>query len=163
MRLKKIQSTGTEAGYRTAKSTSDSVTESISISPFGIESVPVNGVVGAVSSSATESMLLGVVMRALMQLESGETALIARTINEVKSSVHCKVNGEVVINDGTDYAVKFDKLKKEFDDLVSYVNDIKTALTGATAGTYPVVYPAPLPAAGCTADIKDAKAEIVRI
>jgi hypothetical protein len=73
--------------------------------------------------------------------------------------------GEVVINDGTDYAVKYEKLKKEFDDLVDFVNALKTRLETATyinSTNSPTLLALTLQEP-CTADISDAKVEKIRI
>ena len=81
-------------------------------------------------------------------------------------SVYFNKEGEIVTNGGTDYAVKFNKLKKEFDDLVSFVNTLKTRLETATylnTSGQPTVLTITTPQASCDADISEAMVEKIRI
>ena len=55
----------------------------------------------------------------------GERFLYAQSaLGTIASSVKCKKTGEVVINDGEDYAVAFSKMKEAFDQLRSDLNDL---------------------------------------
>lgn len=105
-------------------------------------------------------------------LSTGEKALFAIADGEIKSSLKLLVNGEIVLNNGDDYAVKYSEMETAFNELKSDFNDLVSAynehihVTTATVGASPTVGTiSPTPSAGSssTADIAPSKVEKVRV
>ena len=95
-------------------------------------------------------------------LEKGETLIYSYDADGVVlSSVKLNKDGEFIVNDGVDYAVKYSELKTGFDQLVSDFNAFLTHMH-PTAATGPPSVPSP-PATPSTASIDSSKAEKVRI
>ena len=106
-------------------------------------------------------------------LEKGETLIYSYDADGVVlSSVKMNKTGEFVVNDGVDYAVLFDKLKIEFNELQQKHNDfvttfnahihITTATVGATAVPGVIASTTTIETPSI-ADIDNVKAEKVRI
>ncbi len=92
--------------------------------------------------------------------KSGEKILYSRDSNgNIKGKIYINQNGEIVLNDGTDFAVAFNKLKIEFDILNAAFNGhTHIYLPGPSA---PIATAAPLPQS--TAIIDNTKVEKVRL
>lgn len=58
----------------------------------------------------------------------GEFRIYSVQSGEVKSSVYCKSDGNLMLNGGEDFAVQFTALKTAFDDLQSKYNSIVNVL-----------------------------------
>ena len=79
-----------------------------------------------------------------------------------KAKIKLTSGEEIVLNDGTDYAVAYEDLKSAFDQLKSDFNShIHT--TTATIGVGPAVGVISPPTASSTADMSGAKVEKVRL
>lgn len=88
-------------------------------------------------------------------LEVGERAIRAVLNGQVKSSVHCKVDGDTVLNSGTNFAARFNELESEFDELNDKFNSHLHPFTGT--GTVQQTLQQ------SNADISQAKSETVRL
>ncbi len=103
-----------------------------------------------------------------VDLVEGETAQYSKFGNEVRLNAA----GEVVLNSGADFAVKytelkaaFDQLKADFDGHVAKYNS-HTHVTTATVGASPVLgvlSPTTSQGAVSTADMTNSKAEKIRL
>lgn len=106
-------------------------------------------------------------------LEDGEFEIYSIDGDGNKSAkVKLKPNQEIVLNDGEDYAVMFNKLKAEFNKLNDKFNDLVTAYnshihtTTATVGATGVagtIAPTSSSAEQSTADIDQTKVEKIRL
>ncbi len=73
-------------------------------------------------------------------LDIGERAIRSVLGGEVKSSVSCKTDGNLVLNEGTDFAVQFTALKTIIDGLVTALNShIHTSALPGSPTSSPVV------------------------
>jgi len=63
---------------------------------------------------------------------NGEKYLGAIVAESIVSSVKCKADGTVVINDGSDTAVAFSRLKTAFDQLKTDFNNLVTFINGTS-------------------------------
>jgi len=89
-------------------------------------------------------------------LEVGERAIRSVLGGAVKSSVLCKNDGNVVINEGADFAVQFTALKTIIDGLVTALD--AHVHTSATAGS-----PSSAPTIPFSVDMTPAKIDKVRL
>jgi len=105
-------------------------------------------------------------------LEDGEIEIYSIDSNGAKSGkVKIKPNGELVLNDGTDYAVKYSKLESEFnklkDDFNSHVQNYNshTHVTTATvdAGLVGSIAATTSTSSPSSPDITQTKVDKVRI
>jgi len=86
----------------------------------------------------------------------------------VLANIYLNKDSEIVLNDGTDYAVKFNELKTQFDILKT---DFNNHITAFTAHFHNIIEPTPgkpvtpplTPGIPTAADISSAKVEMVRI
>jgi len=90
-------------------------------------------------------------------LDRGEKEIYAKSQGSRKAKIRLKLNDEIVMNDGADYAVLFDVLKAEIDKLKIYINTHvhKDVTPGAGSSGVPLVL--------SDLDISLAKAEKIRI
>lgn len=66
-------------------------------------------------------------------IEKGETLIYSYDSDGVlQGKILINASGEIVLNDGTDTAVKFSKLKEVADELQQTITDLKTAISGWT-------------------------------
>jgi phage gp45-like len=126
----------------------------------GLYSVPAEGIKGVMLDVGDNNIIIATHdYRLNKTLDKGETLLYSIDANGViKASVLLNKTGEFIINDGTDYAVKFNELQTAFNQLKSdfdahthpYVDTpIGASTTSATTAS--------------TADITPAKVDKVRI
>jgi len=95
-------------------------------------------------------------------LKEGERESYAVVNGKRVSTIRQNVEGEIILDSGKDYAVKFTELKKAFDDLVLFVNEHihpTTATIGDTS-TVGVISPVIKPYSG---NVDKAKVEKVLI
>ena len=104
-----------------------------------------------ISNGAAYKIAIAVDDLTALSIEIGERAIRAVLDGEVKSSVHCKVDGNLVLNEGTDFAIQFTAMKVAFDQLKADHN----AHGHASFGTPPTAL--------STADMSGAKIDKVRI
>ena len=127
--------------------------EAIGVS--GFVGAPVKGEVAVFTKYKGGYRQIGVLHP--IALEEGE-----RLIHSEKygNSVFLNKDGEVVINGGTDYAVKFNELKEAFDELKADLNAVIN-----TIQTVSVVEGAPVNPEQtlCTANLSNAKADKIRL
>jgi phage gp45-like len=101
-----------------------------------------------------------------MDKEEGERDLYATDGGSRKAALTLLKNGNAVINDGDDYAVRFSELESKFNELRDFVNDFITTTYNLhnhpTAPTGPVSVPSSLGSAS-TVDITPAKIDTVRV
>lgn len=86
-----------------------------------------------------------------LSIDIGERAIRAVLDGAVKSSLLCKIDGDLVLNQGVDFAVQFTAMKAAFDQIVTDHN----AHSHSSLGAPPTVL--------STADMSGAKVEKVRI
>ena len=116
-----------------------------SISPFGIDSNPVKGMLAiqAESSVLGESVVIGYINEGVIAAK-GETHLFSTNADgEEQFRIKLRDNGTIEIGGDADNAVRFselksgfDQLKTDFDNLVTAYNShihVTTATIGATA------------------------------
>ena len=66
-------------------------------------------------------------------LDEGETLIYAMNASgQVLGSILLNSDSEVVINEGTDYAVKYDELKKVVDEITKKIDDLRTVFNSWT-------------------------------
>lgn len=104
-----------------------------------------------VSNGAAYKIAIAVDDLVALSIEIGERAIRAILDGEVKSSVLCKIDGNLVLNEGADFAVQFTAMKTAFEQLVDDHNEHTH-----TAFNTP-------PAASSDADMSGAKVDKVRL
>lgn len=96
------------------------------VAPFGVDSSPIAGmqaIYGATSANGINNVIGYINTGALV--EAGELRTYSTDANGVvKAYMWHKTDGTTHINGDADYAVKFNKLKEEFDELQDVVNDM---------------------------------------
>jgi phage gp45-like len=109
-----------------------------------------------VSDGSAYKIAIAVDDMTAIALEVGERAIRSVLGGEVKSSVLCKTDGNVVINEGDDFAIQFSALKDIIDALVIELdNHIHTAPSSGGPTTKPL--------APFNFDMTPAKIEKVRL
>ena len=100
-------------------------------------------------------------------LDEGDYQIYASASGSKTSKVHCENAGDVVINDGTDWAVQYTALKDAFDILVG---DFNTLVFLYNAHVHPVGVPnttAPValftPPTGSAADMSGSKITTIKV
>jgi len=100
------------------------------------------------------------------KLKNGERESFAVSGGKRVAKITQKQDGTIALNDGVDYAVKYNELKKQFDDLAAAFNEFTghTHTTTATAGsvTPAVINPVVAPKK-YTGNLNNAKVEKVRL
>lgn len=91
-------------------------------------------------------------------LKEGEVILYSKYDN----SILLNEDGEVILNSGVDYAVAYEKLKTEFNELNNKFNDFVSKYNLHTHGSVPVPLPSEL-ANSSIANIDNTKVEKVRL
>lgn len=128
--------------------------------PPGIDSVPIledQGVLISVGSDG-KNVQLGVYPSP--DVAEGEIRIYARNANgDTVSEVHCKSDGTVQINDGSDYAVQFTALKTEFEKLQNAWDTFASAYVPGS----PTVTGTPPTASASGSVIDNAKITTVRL
>lgn len=118
----------------------------------GDQSNPENGSkVLVISNGAAYKIAIAIDDLVALSIEVGERAIRAVLGGVVKSSILCKVDGNLVLNEGIDFAVQFTAMKAAFDNLLSDHNSHVHPSNGS---------PPTIPS---TADMSGAKVEKVRL
>lgn len=90
----------------------------------------------------------------LVQVQAGERAIASVVDGDVKSSVLCKNDGNLVLNEGADYGVRFTALQTALDALVlqlqSHIHPLSTGTSSPSATLF-------------SADISASKVDMVRL
>jgi len=93
-----------------------------------------------ISNGAAYKIAIAVDDMTAIALDVGERAIRSVLNGEVKSSVLCKIDGNVVLNEGTDFAVQFTALKSIVDGLVSALNShVHTSASPGSPSSAPTV------------------------
>lgn len=142
------------------------------VMPHGFESIPVKMAKAVTVETLSSNVVsIGIIHREI-DLKTGEARFFATDLDgNMISSIHANESGEMVVNGGIDYAVKYNELKREFDKLVQKVNDIALftsthvhPIAGVSSGTSSVVSAASATGVSATdADITSAKVEKLRV
>ena len=102
-------------------------------------------------------------------LDEGDYQIYGSASGSKTSKVHCETGGDVVLNDGTDWAVQYTALKSAFDDLKA---DLNTLITIYNAHVHVIIGVPPntgvpialyTPPTGSVADMSGAKVASVRV
>lgn len=109
-----------------------------------------------ISNGAAYKIAIAVDDLTLITIEVGERAIRAVSGGVAKSSVLCKVDGNLVFNEGTDFAVQFTALKLVIDGLVAALNSHTHTTTLPTVPTSPPITP-------FVVDLTPAKVDKVRL
>ena len=109
-----------------------------------------------ISDGAAYKIAIAVDDMTAIALNVGERAIRSVLDGTVKSSILCKTDGNVVINEGVDFAVQFTALKTIVDGLVTALN--AHTHTSATAGS-----PSSTPIVPFSVDMTPAKIDKVRL
>lgn len=104
-----------------------------------------------ISNGAAYKIAIAIDDLVALSIEVGERAIRAVLDGAVKSSLLCKVDGNLVLNEGTDFAIQFTAMKVAFDQLVSDHNAHFHPSNGAP------------PTTPTTADMSGAKIDKVRL
>lgn len=101
-------------------------------------------------------------------LKDGECEKYSIKDEKRAAKIRWKENGELILNDGTDYAILFNEMKIAFDKLKSEVATLTTAVNvHAALAVTPFIpnhgLPAPVVVPPPTADMSSSKVEKVRI
>lgn len=90
-------------------------------------------------------------------LQEGEKELFSIQNGVKKAKIRLNKDGEIILNDGNNFAVKFNELKAQFDQFkIEFAGHLHTGVTpgGGNSG---------VPSAALTLDLSSAKAEKVRL
>lgn len=139
----------------------------------GIFSLPVKNTIGVCFDVGGLKIIIGTHNYTIDEsIDEGETLIYSMLEDgTIKSKIYLNKSGEIVANDGTDYAVKynelktaFDKLKSDFNSLVSLYNAHIHAIPGVMLGG-PGTASSPTVSTGSpsTADMSNSKVEKVRL
>lgn len=142
------------------------------VMPHGFESVPVKMAKAVTVETLSSNVVsIGVIHREI-DLKTGEARFFATDLDgNMISSIHANDSGEININAGVDFAVKYNELKREFDKLVQKVNDLANytathvhPIAGVTPGSGSVTSAISATSVSITdADISSAKVEKLRV
>ena len=154
------------------------------INPAGEDSVPisqVDTVLLAKIEGINQLVAIGVVSQSIKAKE-GEKIIYSRDTNakvvakihlkqdgeiyiETKDKINIKYDKEVILNDGNDYAVKFNELDKEMktlkQQLNAFIKEYNAHIHASSSG--PTDPPKPPSTTQITLDIKNAKSETIKI
>jgi hypothetical protein len=133
--ISKILSTTTETGIRIIKvlGIGKNVKTVYNSQPFGIDSTPKKNFKGVVIDTAStgESVLIGLLNQEV-KTEEGEIRLYSIKANDTESFyVYLKKDGTCEIGGNTNFAVKYNELKAEYDKTKLYLSTLKTATQSA--------------------------------
>lgn len=93
------------------------------MNPAGIDTNPVNGcLLTIVAGGRAWKIAIAANDGVTPSVDTGEIRIYCQVGGAIVSNVYCNKDGEVVMNDGTDYAVAFDDLKTAFDAFVADYN-----------------------------------------
>lgn len=123
----------------------------------GNNNYPLYGDEVAVSMSEGQNTIMAVFRTIPDGLGKGEQVIYSRNADgEVQATLKATADGELILNEGDDFAVKFNELKGAFDELKNYVNALvlPVNIPAATAGP---------PAVPSTADMSSSKVEKVKL
>lgn len=117
----------------------------------------------AVSLSNGQNTILAVFRPIPDDLKAGEQVIYSRdSSGTIQANIKFKNDGEINLNDGDDFAVKFNELKTAFDTLVSDFNaHIHAGSTDSVSGPCKILPPSS--AVPSTADMSNAKVEKVKL
>lgn len=120
----------------------------------------------AVSLSNGQNTILAVFRPIPDDLKAGEQVIYSRdSSGTIQANIKFKNDGEIKLNDGDDFAVKFNELKTAFDTLKNDFNSHAHAgSTDSVSGPCKILPPtATVPPAPTTADMSNAKVEKVKL
>lgn len=148
-------------------------TETRAVQPPGYEGIPVDGENGVVIEIGGKGKTGFIGVYPTSELDPGEARIYARDGDgNIVSSVKCLSDGQVVINEGSNFAVRFNELETAFDqfksDFNSFVNSTYNThihSTTATIDSGPPGVIAPTTSTGTptSADVSPAKIDDVRV
>lgn len=95
-------------------------------------------------------------------LETGAKEIYSQNGSSRAAKIRLNPDEEIIVNDGQDFAVKFNELKSAFDQLVQDFNDHIHTTTATVAAT-PTVGTISPPTASSSASIDSSKVEKVRL
>lgn len=122
----KIIETGTEKGFSVFKSGIgvSQLAKSAVLSTFGFIGIPYVGMNAVRDRTGSESVITGIIQKAMDGLKEGESVMFSKTSEGVKATIYARVDGSLEINGNDDYMVRFNELKKGFDELKQSHNQL---------------------------------------
>jgi len=84
-----------------------------------------------VGDDPNDRILLAINDGIVKDIAQGDSILYSAKNESVTSSVKAKTDGSIVINDGTDFAVKYTELAESFEDLRDNHNTLVKCITNA--------------------------------
>jgi hypothetical protein len=125
--FKKIQNAPGKSQVAQVKGLGNGEGESELFSVPGVFGRPVNGTRGVEINLGGIRVIIATHNYDLDEtLDEGETLIYAMdTAGSILGSILFNSDSEVVVNDGTDYAVKYEELKKVVDELQDDISDLK--------------------------------------
>lgn len=134
----------------------------------GIVGIPLKDdscIIVQISEDLSKTVFIGTIQN--QDINEGEVLVYSRDSNgNLKAKVYCDKDGNVVINDDTDNAVRFSKLKEAYDQLKSdfdnFVNITYNLHNHPTAPVGPVSVPS-VTGSSSTGNIDPAKIDNVKV
>lgn len=128
MYLAKILASRVVKAFRKIKSEAfkDDTEETDVVQPFGFEGVPIKDMIALVAETSElgRNQVIGYIHKNVLAA-AGESRMFSLDVNgTVKAYTWCKANGDLLLNGDSNFAVKFNELKTEYNSLKATVNDI---------------------------------------
>ena len=171
----KIIETGTEKGFSVFKSGIgvSQLAKSAVLSTFGFIGIPYVGMNAVRDRTGSESVITGIIQKAMDGLKEGESVMFSKTSEGVKATIYARVDGSLEINGDDDYAVRYSVLKAQFDELNNkfntfvevyniHVHPVPLSQAIFPAST-PSSSPTPMSGTASTADMSEAKVDSVKL
>jgi hypothetical protein len=146
----------------------DNVEEIQQIEWAGIDSAPINGdEVAIIEISESYKIAIASDGNNAPSVNAGEKKISSRDSNgDIASSIYLKSDGQMILNGGGDYAVRFNELKTAFNELKSDFNTfVTTKYNLHNHPTAPVgpVSPPSVTGSSSSADIDPAKSGTIEV
>jgi len=171
----KIIETGTENGFSIFKSGIgiSQIAKSAVLSTFGFIGIPYIGMNAVRDRTGSESVITGIIQKAINGLKEGESVMFSKTSEGLKATIYARVDGSLEMNGNDDYAVRYSVLKEQFDELN---NKFNTFVGVYNAHVHPVPFaqvifpatipnssPTPMSGTASTANMSGAKVDSVKL
>lgn len=94
-------------GFREVKAdVSGDTLDNMQVTPYGFDSVPINGLNAVISETQTKSIVIGYIQKAVSDLNNGDSITFAKNNNgEITSSIIHRTDGAIEINSSEDVSI----------------------------------------------------------